>query len=145
MDELLNKCIEFAQMAHKGQKDKGGADYIGHPLRVMEQMDTTEEKIVAVLHDILEDTYYTITDLYSILGIPDNLIESLILLKRRKGENYMTYIQSLTKDPMAVAVKIADLKDNMDLSRLPAVTDHDLERQKRYAEALEILYAAQAQ
>lgn len=144
MDELLKKCIEFAQTAHRGQKDKAGADYIGHPLRVMDQMNTTEGKIVAILHDVLEDTCYSVTDLYATLGLPDDLIESLILLTRRKGDNYMTYIQSLTGDPMAVSVKIADLKDNMDLSRLPAVTDHDLARQKKYAQALEILYAAQS-
>lgn len=140
MDEQLAKCIEFAHMAHAGQKDKGGADYIGHPLRVMDGVDTTEEKITAILHDILEDTCFTHGDLKRMLGVSDEILEALRLLTRRRGESYRTYIESLTVSPLAVAVKISDLKDNMNLERLDHVTEHDRIRQEKYRQALEYLY-----
>lgn len=140
MDEQLTKCIKFAHRAHAGQKDKGGADYIGHPLRVMDGVNTTEEKITAILHDILEDTCFTLGDLKRTLNLSDKILEALGLLTRKRGESYMTYIESLTESPLAVAVKISDLKDNLNLDRLNHVTEHDLARCEKYRQALEYLY-----
>lgn len=136
MDEQLEKCIEFAKKAHKGQKDKGGNDYILHPLRLMEAVETTDEKITAVLHDILEDTSYTAGDLWRLLNLPDEIIDALKLLTRRRGDNYMDYIKKLSGNPLAVAVKAADLRDNMNLERLSEVTERDLKRCEKYREAL---------
>ena len=141
MDEQLEKCIEFAKMAHAGQKDKGGADYIGHPMRVMDGVSTTEEKITAILHDILEDTCFTPGDLKRMLQVSDDILEALCLLTPRHGERYMVYIEALTVNPLAVAVKISDLKDNLNLDRLETVTEHDLLRCEKYREALEYLNA----
>lgn len=141
MDEQLEKCIEFAKMAHAGQKDKGGANYIGHPMRVMDGVSTTEEKITAILHDILEDTCFTPGDLKRMLQVSDDILEALCLLTRRHGESYMAYIEALTVNPLAVAVKISDLKDNLNLDRLETVTEHDLLRCEKYREALEYLNA----
>ena len=127
MDEQLTKCIEFAHMAHAGQKDKGGADYINHPLRVMDGVDTTQEKMTAVLHDILEDTCFTSGDLKRMLGVSDEILEALNLLTRRRGESYKTYIENLTVSPL-------------NLERLDHVTEHDLIRCEKYRQALEYLY-----
>lgn len=142
VDVQLEKCIAFATRAHAGQKDKGGHDYIEHPLRVMNNVETTEQKITAVLHDILEDTWYTAGDLKRLLDISDEIIDALKLLTRKRGENYMDYIQRLSVNPLAAAVKTADLKDNMNLDRLPEVTERDLRRCEKYREALEWLSAA---
>lgn len=136
MDEQLEKCIEFAKKAHKGQKDKGGNDYILHPLRLMEAVERTDEKITAILHDILEDTCYTAEDLWRLLNLPDEIIDALKLLTRRRGDNYMDYIKKLSRNPLAVAVKAADLRDNMNLERLSKVTKQDLKRCEKYREAL---------
>lgn len=139
MDLQLEKCIEFARKAHEGQKDKGGNDYIEHPLRLMHSVSSTEEKITAILHDILEDTCYTIGDLKRLLDISDEAADALRLLTRKRGENYMDYIEKLSHNPLAVAVKVADLKDNMNLKRLSVVTEQDLKRCEKYRQALEVL------
>ena len=137
--EKLQAAISFAAMAHSGQTDKAGAPYIGHPLRVMEQMDTIESKITAVLHDVIEDTPYTARQLQEVLHLPEAIIKALILLTREKDADYMDYIRRLAKNPLAAKVKRADLTDNMDLTRLPSVTDKDRDRCEKYAAALAIL------
>lgn len=139
MDVQLEKCIEFAKKAHFGQKDKGGNDYIDHPMRLMENVETTEQKITAILHDVLEDTCYTAGDLKRILHISDETVEALKLLTRKRGENYMDYIRKLAVNPLAAAVKMADLKDNLNLDRLNEVTENDLKRCEKYREALQFL------
>ena len=131
----LEKCVDFARKAHAGQKDKGGHDYIEHPLRLMDAVTSPEEKIVAILHDVLEDTCYTAGDLKKLLGISDEIVDALKLLTRKRGENYMEYIRKLSDNPLAVAVKLADLKDNMNLDRLKQVTQDDLKRCEKYREA----------
>ena len=114
---LLEKAIEIALKAHAGQKDKAGEPYILHPLRVMGMMETEHERVVAVLHDVLEDSDILYNDLYA-KGVPINLLDSLDALTKRKAESYSDYIERCAADPIAKAVKLADLFDNLSPDRL---------------------------
>ena len=136
---LLAAAIAFATEAHNGQTDKAGKPYITHPQRVMAQVSATDEKITAILHDVLEDTDYTADDLKKELNLPDPILAALLLLTRTPGGDYLDYIRKLSDCSLAAAVKRADLHDNMDLSRLPEVTSGDLLRQEKYRQALELL------
>lgn len=138
--KVLEKAILLAKEAHKGQKDKGGAPYIEHPMRVMAAVRTTDEKIIAVLHDVMEDTSLTVCDLKSRLGLSDDLLYALQLLTRDPYQNYMDYIRRLAQNPLAAAVKAADLEDNMNLSRLPSITPKDLRRTEKYSAAKKLLH-----
>ncbi|EGK00609.1 MULTISPECIES: hypothetical protein [Dysgonomonas] len=131
MDGILEIAIRIAVNAHYGQTDKGGKPYIFHPLRVMNSVNTIEAKIVAVLHDILEDTDITVDDLMA-EAIPEELINQLLILAHSPDIEYNTYIEHIAKFPIATTVKLADLKDNMDTSRLPEITDKDIQRLKKY-------------
>ena len=120
---------------HKEQIDKGGNSYILHPLEVMNNVDRMEAKIVAVLHDIIEDTECTV-DILKEWGINEDAIESINTLTHKEGMSYMEYIREISYDFIAIEVKLADLKCNMDLSRLNRkVTNKDLERNKKYMKA----------
>ena len=123
----------LAAYAHQGQTDKAGRDYILHPMAVADQMDTDEEKTVALLHDILEDTSVTEATLKNLFG--PEIADAVISMTRRPGEPYDDYIRRLGKNPLARRVKLADLRHNMDLSRLPVVTDQDLQRAEKYRRA----------
>ena len=131
----LEKAIEIATEAHQGQFDKAGRDYIGHPLRVMEMGKTEEEKIVGVLHDVIEDTDWTFERLAE-EGFSDEVIAALrCVTKISENENYDDFIDRVKKNPLAVAVKINDLTDNMDIRRLPYLSDKDVKRLKKYLKA----------
>lgn len=131
----LQRAIEIATEAHKGKFDKAGRDYIGHPLRVMEMGKTEEEKIVGVLHDVVEDTDWTFEKLAE-EGFSDEVITALkCVTKTSESENYDNFIDRVKKNPLAVAVKINDLTDNMDIRRLPYLSDKDVKRLKRYLKA----------
>ena len=131
----LEKAIEIATEAHQGQFDKAGRDYIGHPLRVMEMGKTKEEKIVGVLHDVIEDTDWTFEKLAE-EGFSDEVIAALrCVTKISENENYDDFIYRVKKNPLAVAVKINDLTDNMDIRRLPYLSDKDVKRLKKYLKA----------
>ena len=131
----LQRAIEIATQAHKGQFDKAGNDYIGHPLRVMEMGKTEEEKIVGVLHDVVEDTSWTFEALAA-EGFSKEIIEALrCLTKASENENYDAFIDRVKKNPLATAVKINDLTDNMDIRRLPYLSDKDVKRLKKYLKA----------
>ena len=120
---------------HKEQIDKGGNSYILHPLEVMNNVDRMESKIVAVLHDIIEDTECTV-DILKEWEINEDAIESINTLTHKEGMSYMEYIREISYDFIAIEVKLADLKCNMDLSRLNRkVTNKDLERNKKYMKA----------
>ena len=124
----LQRAIEIATEAHKGQYDKSGKDYIGHPLRVMEMGKTDEEKIVGVLHDVIEDTDWTFEALAE-EGFSKEIINALrCVTKISENENYDDFIERVKKNPLAVAVKINDLSDNMDIRRLPYMSDKDVKR-----------------
>jgi len=139
-DNLLKKAISLAQKYHKGQFDKGGLPYIEHPLRVMNGVESIDEKVVAVLHDVLEDCDVSKEELIE-EGIPDYLVNKLEILCREKNEKYFDYIDRIKADPITINVKLSDLKDNMNLERLKEVTWKDLKRLEKYKKAKEILEA----
>lgn len=134
----LELAIEIARKAHFGQIDKVGADYILHPLRVMEQMQSTDEKIVAILHDVVEDSDVTFQQLLD-WGVSTKNVMSLRLLTHDKNTLYGNYIRKLAQDSVARQVKLADLKDNSNLDRLPEVTEKDLDRVEKYRRAIAYL------
>lgn len=105
-------AIRTAVFAHKDQQDKNGEPYILHPLRVMLKMRTEDEQIVAILHDLIEDTYWTLEAL-KWKGIPGNILGALDAITRRKDEPYMDYIERVSTNKLASNVKIEDLKDNL--------------------------------
>ena len=131
----LERAIQIATEAHMGQLDKAGKDYIGHPLRVMEMGRTEEEKIVGVLHDVVEDGDWTFEALEA-EGFSKEVIAALkCVTKTSENENYDEFIERVKKNPLAVAVKINDLTDNMDIRRLPYLSDKDVKRLKKYLKA----------
>lgn len=131
------RALQIARIAHFGQRDKAGADYLTHPVRVAECL-VDEEEIVALLHDVVEDTAYTVADLAR-EGFSDAVIEAIRAITRGEGEPYEAYIRRLGQNPIARAVKLADLRDNLDLLRLPELTDTDLEHALRYHRAYRYL------
>lgn len=131
----LQRAIEIATQAHQGQFDKSGKEYIGHPLRVMEMGRTEEEKIAGVLHDVVEDSDWTFEALET-EGFSQEIIAALkCITKLSENENYDDFIERVKKNPLAVAVKINDLTDNMDIRRLPYLRDKDIKRLKKYLKA----------
>lgn len=131
MQELLNKAIQIAKEAHKGQIDKGASPYIGHPLRVMNQFADEDEKIVGVLHDAVEDSDLTLEDLKR-TGFSDRIIEAVDAITKSEGEEIEHYLDRVMNNPIALKVKIADMTDNMDLSRISHITDKDRARIRNY-------------
>jgi (p)ppGpp synthase/HD superfamily hydrolase len=134
----LERAITIAAMAHEGVRDKGGQPYILHPLRVMLAVDTTDERIAAVLHDVLEDTDWTAGQLRE-EGFSEAVLSALDGLTKREGEEYFSYVRRAGANPIARKVKLADLADNMDLSRLSLQTERDRVRLRKYEEAVELL------
>jgi (p)ppGpp synthase/HD superfamily hydrolase len=134
----LEKAISIAAQAHDGQRDKAGAPYILHPLRVMMKMTTESERITAVLHDVIEDTGWAIERLVQ-EGFDPAILAAVDCLTKREGEGYEAFIQRVQLNPLAVKVKIADLEDNMDGSRLKEVTAADEKRIEKYRNALQEL------
>ena len=131
---LLERAIGIAVLAHRGVKDRYGAPYILHPLRVMSRVQTTNEKIVAILHDVVEDSDWTFADLRN-EGFSKSLIEALDRVTRRQSESYSQFVGRSAGNPLAKKVKIADLEDNMDVRRLPRISAKDWKRLNRYLAA----------
>jgi (p)ppGpp synthase/HD superfamily hydrolase len=137
----LKRAIEIARQAHAGQVDKGGADYIGHPLRVMERGENEEQKIVGVLHDVVEDYDWTF-EMLEEEGFAPAIIEALkCVTKLSEGEDYDDFISRVMTNPLAVKVKLYDIEDNLDVSRLDSLTDADVARCKKYLNARDRLKA----
>lgn len=136
--ELLEKAIGIAVDAHHGQKDRYGAPYILHPLRVMARVTTPIEKTVAVLHDVVEDTDWTFQDLKR-EGFSAQIIDALECVSKRPQEPYEQFVKRSAGNSLARRIKLADLEDNMDLRRLPAITAADLTRLKKYRNAWRVL------
>jgi (p)ppGpp synthase/HD superfamily hydrolase len=130
----LERAIAIAVEAHKGEKDKYGNPYILHPLSVMHRVSTETEKIVAVLHDVVEDTKWTFDDLRK-EGFSEEVIAALDCVTKREGEPYEEFVRRSASNPVARAVKIADLEDNMDVRRIKTVTAKDAERFNKYLTA----------
>lgn len=127
------KALEISCIAHDGQKDLAGKPYILHPLYVANRVKTEEEQIVALLHDVLEDSKITVDDLREYFD--ENIVDAILLLTRNPKEDYQEYIERLAANPIARHVKIADLDHNMDLTRLTVVKKADLRRMERYHKA----------
>jgi len=133
----LEKAIQLAVEAHAGDTDKAGATYIRHPLRLMRQMDTETERVVAVLHDVVEDTAYDLDDIEDEFG--SEVRDAVDAVTKRDGEAYEDLIDRAASNPIARAVKIADLEDNMDITRLDSVDDDLGERLGKYHRSWERL------
>ena len=137
---LLETAIQIAVQAHAGQTQKNGQPYILHPLRVMARVRTEEEQIVAILHDVVEDTAWTPEQLKS-CGFPPHILHALDCVTKRHGERYEDFVTRSASDPIALRVKLADLEDNMDVRRLPQITAKEQERLTKYLAAYKRLSA----
>lgn len=136
--EMTKKALKLSFEAHKNQVDKSDMPYVYHPFHLAEQMKDEETTIVALLHDVVEDTDYTLDDLSS-MGFSDKIIEAISLMTHDKDIPYMDYVAQIAKNPIAKAVKLADLRHNSDLTRLDAVTYKDLKRMEKYKKAIALL------
>ena len=131
-------AIALAAKKHAGQIDKAKHPYIFHPLRIMFKMKSPEQQIVAVLHDILEDTDTTVVDLIS-LGFNQDIIDAILALTKKKNESRIEAAYRAVKNPLARIVKLADVTDNMDLSRITQPSTKDILRLKEYKHVYQIL------
>ena len=136
--DVLSAALRIAIYAHDGQVDRAGKPYIFHPLTVATMTDSFDAFITAILHDVLEDSDVTACDLLA-AGIPDHIVEALAFLTHDKDEPYMAYVEKIKSNDLARAVKLADLKHNSDLSRLPVVTEKDRYRAEKYKRAMALL------
>ena len=130
-NEQFQIALELAVEKHKNQTDKAGNPYILHPLHVMENVNSKEGKIVAILHDIIEDT--DITENYLLkIGLSKRIVDAVVALTRSEDMDYQEYIKNLSSNPLAKEVNLSDLEHNMDLKRLPTLEEKDLERNRKY-------------
>ena len=136
--KLTRKAMIIAYEAHKNQVDKSGVPYIYHPIHVAEQMDTENECIIALLHDVVEDTNVTFKQLEEVFS--KEIIDILKLLTREENIEYDEYIKRIKNNSIACKVKIADLTHNLDKTRLDFVTEVDVKSNEKYKKALQILF-----
>jgi len=134
----LERAIAIAAEAHAGQLDKAGVPYILHPIRVMLRCSGAAERIVAVLHDVVEDTRWTLDGLRA-EGFSEEVLRALDSVTHRASESYEEFVRRAGADPVGRIVKIHDIEDNSDLSRLPQVTERDQARLEKYQRALAVL------
>ena len=137
--ESTKRAMEICFEAHKKQVDKSGIPYVFHPFHLAEQMTTEETIIVALLHDVVEDSDTTFEDLEK-EGFDKSIIDAVKLLTHKdKSVKYEDYVRKIKENPIAKAVKLADLMHNSDITRLDVVTQKDLERRKKYLDAIKLL------
>jgi GTP diphosphokinase / guanosine-3',5'-bis(diphosphate) 3'-diphosphatase len=139
----LERAVEIAARAHAGQVDKANAPYLLHPLRLMLRVETPEQRIAAVLHDVVEDTPVSLDDLRA-EGFAAAIIAAIDALTKRPGEQRLEAAARAAADPIARVVKLADVTDNMDLSRITQPTEKDLQRIEKYKEVHALLIASGA-
>lgn len=139
----LQRAIELAVLFHSKQVDKSGQPYILHPMRIMLWCSTEEERQAAIMHDLLEDTSLTIEDLVK-EGFSQTVIDCVEYLTRRENEKYSDFIERCCENPMAIKIKLLDIADNMDVTRLDTLGENDLGRLKRYHRARRRLLDAQS-
>jgi (p)ppGpp synthase/HD superfamily hydrolase len=137
----VEDAISIAALAHKGQKDKAGAPYLLHPLRMMMRMTSEVAMIAAVLHDVVEDTDWTLDKLRE-EGFSGEVLEAVDCLTHREGESYQEFVERIRANPIARQVKIADLEDNMNIQRMRQLEAKDLERLGKYHKAWCVLTGA---
>ncbi len=136
--ENTKKALRLCFDAHKDQEDKSGMPYVFHPFHLAEQMETEETTVVALLHDVVEDSDYTLEDLKA-FGFSGAVTEAVALMTHADDVEYMDYVRKIKDNPIAKAVKLADLRHNSDLSRLDEVTEKALNRREKYLKAIELL------
>ncbi len=135
---MTKKAMKIAYAAHHGQTDKTGVPYIFHPMHLAEQMEDEAAACAALLHDVVEDTDLTFADLRA-EGIPEEVLEALKLLTHDPAVPYMEYVEAIRPNPIARAVKLADLRHNSDLTRLDAVDEKAMQRNEKYRKAIALL------
>lgn len=135
MPQTLERAIAIAATAHAGQVDKGGAPYILHPLKVMLRMNSLEERIVAVLHDVVEDCGISLDDLRK-EGFSEDVLRAIESVTKVPGESYEDFVERAAQNPIGRVVKLADLEENSDLSRIASPSWEDLERVEKYRRAI---------
>ena len=136
--EMTKKAWKLCFEAHKEQIDKRGMPYVFHPFHLAEQMQDEESTIVALLHDVIEDTDYTLDDLRK-MGFDDSVLAAINLMTHEDGAPYMDYVEQFKTNPIAKTVKLADLRHNRDMTRLEVVTIRDQERAEKYLAAIKLL------
>lgn len=137
MKNSIRKALKIATEAHRGQYDRAGAPYINHPYTVSTMVKGRKAKIVALLHDVLEDSDYKAANLKKYFT--EDICNAVKLLTRKPNQNYFSYVTAIKENELARAVKIADLKHNMDVTRLDAIHAEDVVRLKKYLCAYHIL------
>jgi len=128
---FYDHALRVAIKAHEGQKDKSGREYVMHPIRVAERCKDPRAKIVALLHDTIEDTDVTVEYLRN-EGFSEEIISAVLSVTKQKGESYEDFVRRAAENPLGREVKIADLEDNMDIRRLEEITDEDVARLRKY-------------
>ncbi len=140
-ESLLQRAIAIATKAHEGQVDKAGHPYLAHPLFVMKNVNSLEEKIVAVLHDAVEDSELTFDELRS-EGFPEVIVLAIAAITKIEGEAYAAYLERVIANAIALRVKIADVTHNLDIRRIANPTEADFQRIAKYKKVLNQLCAA---
>lgn len=135
---MLEKAIQIALEAHKEQTDKAGAPYLLHLIRVMNAGQTENEKICGILHDLVEDTPWTFEDLRR-EGFSEEVIRALVCVTKQPNEPYTHFIERIKKNSLATKVKLNDLRDNMNITRLTFITEEDTQRLNKYLRAYHFL------
>ena len=136
--ELTKKAMKLCFKAHKDQVDKSGLPYVFHPFHLAEQMQDEATTVTALLHDVVEDSDYTLQDLID-MGFPKEVTDAIALMTHDDAVPYLDYVRNLKDNPVARAVKLADLKHNSDLSRLDVINEKALKRVEKYHKAIRIL------
>ena len=136
--DLTKKALRLCFEAHRDQFDKSGLPYVFHPFHLAEQMDTEETVCAALLHDVVEDTAYTLEDIAA-MGFPKSVTDALALMTHDDAVPYLEYVAKLKDNPIARRVKLADLQHNSDLSRLDRVDEKALARNEKYRRAIALL------
>lgn len=136
--DLTKKALLLCFKAHKDQHDKSGMPYVFHPFHLAEQMKDEITTVVALLHDVVEDTNYTAEDLRA-MGFPEEAVAAIQLMTHDKSIPYMDYVSRIKENPIAKKVKLADLRHNSDLTRVDAPTAKDLKRVEKYRKAISLL------
>lgn len=137
-NELYDRALRIAIRAHEGQQDKSGREYVMHPICVAERCKDTRAKIVALLHDTIEDTDVTIEYLRK-EGFPEEIIDAVLSVTKQEGENYEDFVRRAARNAIGKEVKIADLEDNMDIRRLKEIKEEDVARLRKYLSAWQYL------
>jgi len=140
----LEHALVIAALAHAGQRDKAGQPYILHPLRMMLKLETEQERMVALLHDVLEDTAVTLAELEE-AGFSVEVLQAVQTLTRGPGESRMEAAQRAAQDPLALSVKLADNADNLNPQRIAEPQEEDLQRMREYRKVRRFLLQARKQ